>query len=190
MKPVILLVDDEPAITRSLKRSLQKEPFEILTANSPKQAMQILDQTRADVLVCDEQMPGMSGSPLLALVRQRYPDSIRIILTGQATLETAIKAINQGEVYRFLIKPCQPYELIQIIKQGLRHQRLLRQTQQLLHRYRRQKTLLSRLGELYPGLCKDQKLEPEVIIEESNLDFDQVLAQVEEELGRKPSLDD
>jgi response regulator RpfG family c-di-GMP phosphodiesterase len=105
------LVDDEPLITTTLKRVLRKEPYDICTANSGAEALQILARKPVDVIVSDERMPGMSGSEFLAVARQQYPDTARIILTGQANLEAAIRAINEGAICRFLTKPCKEDDL-------------------------------------------------------------------------------
>jgi two-component system, probable response regulator PhcQ len=107
----ILLVDDEPNVTDALKRALRREPYELLTATSAFAAQQILERQHVDVVVSDEQMPGMSGSELLSSVRKQFPHTIRMILSGQASLEAAVRAINEGEVYRFFLKPCNPTDL-------------------------------------------------------------------------------
>lgn len=100
-KATILLVDDEPNVTDALKRSMRNEPYELLTASSAASAQQILAGRHVDVVVSDEQMPGMAGSEFLSWVRAQFPHTIRMILSGQATLAAAIRAINEGEVYRF-----------------------------------------------------------------------------------------
>jgi DNA-binding NtrC family response regulator len=119
MKPRILLVDDDPHVTAGLQRSLRKEPYEIFTAHSADEALQLLEQQPVDVIVSDEKMPGMSGSELLARVHQSYPDIVRIILSGQASIEAALRAINEAEVYRFLTKPCNSADLTGAIEHGL-----------------------------------------------------------------------
>ncbi|HXG18064.1 MAG TPA: hybrid sensor histidine kinase/response regulator [Methylomirabilota bacterium] len=120
MQPCVLLVDDEPLITTTLKRVLRKEPYDICTANSGAEALQILARKPVDVIVSDERMPGMSGSEFLAVARQQYPDTVRIILTGQANLEAAIRAINEGAICRFLTKPCKEDDLTFAINEALR----------------------------------------------------------------------
>ena len=142
---VILLVDDEPNVTEAMKRSLRREPFEFLTATSGKAALDILATRPVDVIVSDEQMPGMPGSELLTLVRRNYPRTIRMILSGQASLEAAVRAINEGEVHRFFIKPCNPVDLILSIRQALTHQRLEEQSRRLLKKYQQQSTLIANL---------------------------------------------
>jgi len=119
MRPQVLLVDDNPQLTEALQRLLRKEPYDILTANSADEALGIFAQQSIDVVVSDEQMPGMTGSEFLALVRCNYPDTMRILLTGQASLEATIRAINDGEIYRFLTKPCCKVDLSSAIQQAL-----------------------------------------------------------------------
>jgi DNA-binding NtrC family response regulator len=108
----ILLVDDEPHVTDALSRHFTKRQFLIRKATSAAEAYRILEHHRVDVVVSDERMPGESGTEFLANVRSRYPNTIRIILSGQASLEAAVRAINEGEVYRFFLKPCNPTDLV------------------------------------------------------------------------------
>jgi DNA-binding NtrC family response regulator len=119
MQPKILLVDDDAHVTAALQRVLTPEGYEIISAHSAEEALKILSQKSVDVIVSDEQMPGLSGSEFLTLVRNSYPDIVRIILTGQASMEATIRAINKGEVYRFLTKPCNRQELTTAIEHGL-----------------------------------------------------------------------
>ncbi|MBC7360426.1 MAG: response regulator [Desulfacinum sp.] len=125
MKKTVLFVDDEPHFTSAVKRALRQEPYRILTANSAMEALRILSEETVHVVVSDERMPGMTGSEFLAMVRDLHPETLRIILTGYATLEAAIRAINEGEIYRFLTKPCQAQDLSQVIRQALAYQEAL-----------------------------------------------------------------
>lgn len=115
----VLLVDDEKSVTAGLKRQLRGEPYQILEAASGAEALAILAQEEVDVVVSDEQMPGMPGSEFLTQVRRAYPDTIRIMLTGHASIESAVQAINEGGIYRYLLKPCSPFEMAATIRQGL-----------------------------------------------------------------------
>lgn len=124
MKPVVLLVDDERVVTEAMKQALRGEPFEVVTAGSAMKTMEILAQRNIDVIVADERMPGMSGNELLTFVRQKYPDTVRIMLTGCATLETAVRAINEGEIHRFFTKPFDQDELAMSIRMALEHRQL------------------------------------------------------------------
>jgi two-component system, probable response regulator PhcQ len=138
----ILFVDDEHQVTDALLRVMRLLPFELLSATSAASALEILKTTHVDVVVSDEQMPGMSGSVFLAQVRRQYPHTIRIILSGQASLEAAVRAINEGEVYRFLLKPCNPTDLIFTIKQALAHKKLEQQSRRLLREFQKQAALI------------------------------------------------
>ena len=106
MKHNVLIVDDDPAVRDVVREAFSAEPYALLIAGSADDALDIMSRTQADVVISDEKMPGMSGSEFLSIVRKKYPDTIRIILTGHADLEAAIRAINEGEIYRFFRKPC------------------------------------------------------------------------------------
>ncbi len=125
MLPKVLLVDDDPRVTAGLRRTLRGEPYEVLVAQSGEEALLLLASTGADVLVSDEQMPGMSGSELVTSVRKLHPAVVRIILTGQATVEAAMRAVNGGEIYRFLTKPCDPESLKEVLRTALEEKDVL-----------------------------------------------------------------
>ena len=101
----VLFVDDEPMLLRSIAHLLEQAPLEVLTAASGADALRIFEERPVDVLVADFDMPRMSGLELLAIVRQQYPSVLRMALTGNATLERAMTAINEGEVLRLFSKP-------------------------------------------------------------------------------------
>lgn len=119
MQHTILVVDDQPAVLSILRGMLSKGPYTVLSARSAKEAMDILERNSVDVIISDERMPGMSGSDFFAIVRHHFPETVRIILTGYASLDSAIKAINEGEIYRFLTKPCRRQELHAAIEDAL-----------------------------------------------------------------------
>ncbi len=150
----ILLVDDEPNVTEALKRALRRAPYEFLTATSGAAAQQCLEHQHVDVVISDEQMPGMSGSEFLSGVRKQFPHSIRIILLGQASLEAAVRAINEGEVHRFFLKPCNPSDLMVTIQQALSHKRLKEKSRRLLREYQRQARVLAKLNHNGPDLLR------------------------------------
>jgi len=153
-KSNILLVDDEPNLTSALVRSLDRTQFEIFTADSAQKGLLILAGNDIDVVVSDERMPGMSGSEFLTEVRKQWPSTIRMILSGQADLEAAVRAINEGEVYRFLLKPCHPTELQMTILQGLQHKKLVAQSRKLLMEHQKNVNLLEELEKANPGITK------------------------------------
>ena len=153
-RATVLFVDDDPSVTQAVVRALRQECFECVTANSAAGALEILQQRPVDVLVSDERMPATSGSELLAIVRERFPACVRIILSGQSDLEAAIRAINQGEVYRFLQKPCNPAELAATIQQALQHKRLQDLSRELLRQHQRRGRLLQALEARNPGITQ------------------------------------
>jgi DNA-binding NtrC family response regulator len=118
-KWTILLVDDEPQVTLGMIRALSDTPYVFLAANSGKEALEILARIPIDVVVSDEEMPEMSGSELLTQVRHYYPDVIRIMLTGRASVKSAITATQDGWVYQYLHKPCEPAAMANCIHNGI-----------------------------------------------------------------------
>ena len=150
--PAVLLLDDEPNVTAGLKRALHNDPWKIVTAATVGGAFDILARENIDVVVSDERMPGMSGSQFLTEVRKKYPNTIRMILSGQADLEGAVRAINEGEVYRFLLKPCNPAELRITIRQALEHKQLVELSRKLLREYEKKQSILDELERANPGI--------------------------------------
>ena len=128
----ILLVDDEPSVLDGLARSLRRPDYRVRTATSPTLALEHLQAEQVDVIVSDHLMPGMTGLEFLKLVRDRFPDTVRIMLTGHADLDTAVRAINEGEIYRFLSKPCAPVELQVTVHLALEQLALSRENRRLL----------------------------------------------------------
>ena len=107
----ILLVDDEQHVTRALERALKREGYSVTSCNDPLAALALLKTETFDVVISDHLMPGMTGLEFTTLVRDRYPDMLRLMLTGQSDTEMVINAINHGEVYRFVKKPWNDIEL-------------------------------------------------------------------------------
>ncbi len=116
---VVLLVDDEPNVLHGLTRALRQQPFTTCTARSAEDAMNILKAHRIDLVVSDENMPGICGTRFLSWVADTFPEVMRIILTGQPSVPSALCAINEGKVYRYFTKPCDIVELALAIRHGL-----------------------------------------------------------------------
>lgn len=106
MDRTLLLVDDEENILHALVRRLRGEGYRILTANSGAAALQILAGNEIHVILSDQNMPGMTGSEFLNQAREHYPDTVRMMLSGYADLASVLDAVNRGNIYKFLIKPC------------------------------------------------------------------------------------
>ncbi|MEO8341566.1 MAG: HD domain-containing phosphohydrolase [Nitrospirota bacterium] len=128
----ILCVDDDPNILEGYKRQLRKE-FELVTAVGPEEGLRMVtEQGSFAVVVSDLQMPGMNGVEFLAKVRAHEPDTVRMLLTGNAELQAAIDAINQGQIFRFLTKPCTPEVLANALNAGLAQHHLITAERELL----------------------------------------------------------
>ena len=188
-KSKLLLVDDEPNLTSALVRSLDRSQFEIFTADSAQKGLMILAGNDIDVVVSDERMPGMTGSQFLTEVRKKWPQTIRMILSGQADLEAAVRAINEGEVYRFLLKPCHPKELQLTILQGLQHKKLVAQSRKLLQEHMKTMNLLEALEKDNPGITKIELDEDGAIMMDedepgANEDVQSLLDDLEREMSK------
>ena len=105
MERTLLLVDDEENITSALVRLLRRDGYNILRANSGAEGLAMLAQNKVGVIISDQRMPGMSGVEFLSKVREQYPDTVRIVLSGYTELNSVTDAINRGAVYKFLTKP-------------------------------------------------------------------------------------
>jgi response regulator RpfG family c-di-GMP phosphodiesterase len=133
----IVCVDDEPQVLSGLSLHLRRR-YEVESATSGAAALELLArQPQAAVLISDMRMPGMNGAELLAKAALTYPHTTRILLTGHAEVDAAIAAVNHGHVFRFLVKPCPPPELVAAVEAGveLHRQTVAEQTllEQTLH---------------------------------------------------------
>jgi len=127
----LLLVDDEENILNSLRRVLRGEPYTVLTAGGGEQALKLLQEHQVDLVISDARMPGMDGPTLLAEVQQRWPNCLRILLTGYSDITMTTKAINQGQIYRYISKPWNDEELRGIIRQAMALQHSERERERL-----------------------------------------------------------
>jgi CheY-like chemotaxis protein len=130
----VLLVDDEPLVLEGLKRQLRKK-VDVETATSGREALAIIERSEPfAVVVSDMRMPEMNGSQLLERVRKQSPDTVRMILSGQAEIESTIAAVNLGQIFRFLTKPCSTEALIAALDSGLEQYRLVIAKRELLEK--------------------------------------------------------
>jgi len=134
MSVKILCVDDEPNILSGYQRSLRKQ-FQIETAEGGAEALKKMEESGPyAVLVTDMRMPGMDGVQFLQEAQRVAPDSVRIMLTGNADQKTATDAVNAGQVFRFLNKPCSPEDLAGALTAGLEYHRLITSEKELLEK--------------------------------------------------------
>jgi len=185
MEDSILIVDDEPNVISSLKRALLDEPYEISTANSGAEGIETLRKTGIKVIISDEKMPGMSGAEFLATVKDQFPETIRIMLTGHASLEAAMKAVNSGEIYRFFAKPWNEIELKLAIRSALDKYNLEEENRRLLRIVKKQALDLKLLERKYPSITKLEKdNEGNLVLPEvSEKEFSEIVAQCEKEFS-------
>jgi CheY-like chemotaxis protein len=142
-KPHVLCVDDEPQVLESLKLNLRRL-YTVSTAAGGAEALALLDEARdVAVIVSDMRMPSMNGAAFLAQARHKAPDAVRLLLTGQSDIESAISAVNDGQVFRFLSKPCAPTVLLDAVASAVTQHRLITSERVLL-----QQTLLGSIQAL------------------------------------------
>jgi diguanylate cyclase (GGDEF)-like protein len=122
-RPIILCVDDEPEILRAMALHLGRR-YQVLSATSGVEALAVLQRAPAiAVIISDMRMPGLSGAEFLAQARMSAPAAQRIMLSGQSDVASAIAAVNEGQVFRYLTKPCAPSELLRVVEAALERNR-------------------------------------------------------------------
>ena len=142
-KHKILVVDDEPDNLDLLYRTFYRD-FQVIKAQSGHDALQMLaEQGDIAVIISDQRMPGMSGTELLRLTADRYPNSIRVMLTGYTDVEDLVEAINEGKVFKYVTKPWEEADLRTVVSQAIDTHSLLEARTQELNRVVRQETLLN-----------------------------------------------
>jgi DNA-binding NtrC family response regulator len=148
----ILLVDDEPRVLDALRRTLREPSYRLMTASNGREALSLIAAGGVDVLVSDIDMPGMNGIELVKEVRRHHPDVIRLLLTGDASLDSALEAINDGEVYRYLVKPWKNAELRQTVQDALARLAELRAASRAGLRGTAREHMLRELESEHPGI--------------------------------------
>lgn len=134
MSERILFVDDDPHLLAACERSYRRR-FQMDTAEGGEAGLKKIQETGPyAVVISDRQMPGMDGIQFLSLVRQRAPDTVRIMLTGNVDLEHAVRVVNEGNIFRFLIKPCPPDILTKAIEDALSQHQLVLAERELLNK--------------------------------------------------------
>lgn len=144
--PILLFVDDEPSILSSLQRLFRPKGFKILTAESGEAGLAILDAQPVDLVISDMRMPKMDGAQFLEKVREKAPETMRLLLTGYADVTSTINAINKGEIYRHISKPWDDIEILLIVKKALEHKALRGENRRLLAITQRQNDELKDLN--------------------------------------------
>jgi diguanylate cyclase (GGDEF)-like protein len=120
----LLLIDDEANVRNALRRALRGDGYRILEASGHAEAFDLLAKHPVGVILCDQRMPEMTGTELLRRVKDIYPESIRIVLSGYADLDTVTASVNQGAVFKFLMKPWENETLREILRDAFWHYEL------------------------------------------------------------------
>lgn len=186
----VLIVDDEQNILDVLSEALANEPYEVVTALSAKEGLSILGQEKVDLVLSDEKMPGMTGSELLAIVRQEYPNVIRMMFTAHPSMDLAIRAINEGQVSFFLTKPFKIVDLIMAFRHALRHRDLEMESRRMLNVMKKQNALLGSLRERGGGFSRANQFQGEVVViaDEDYVEWEELVKQMEEEVAKGEAL--
>ncbi len=140
----VMFVDDEKEILRSLQRLVRNEPYKVEFANGGYDALGRLKKNQVSVLVTDLHMPEIGGLDLLEMVKKRWPDTIRLILSGNSDSGTILEAINKGDIYRYITKPWDNRELRVIVRQALELYKLQEEKKHLLSRLEQHNLQLER----------------------------------------------
>ena len=142
----LLCVDDEANITNSLKRLFRPHGYRILTAQGGSEGLLVLEREAVDLVISDMRMPEMDGAQFLEQVRARWPNAVRILLTGYADVESTIAAINKGEIHRYVTKPWDDNDLVVMVRQALEKRHLEQENRRLEALIRTQNEQLLKLN--------------------------------------------
>jgi len=153
-KHTLLLVDDEENILRTLERVLRHDDYVILTARNAREGLAILEKDKTDLIISDQKMPGMDGLEFLEKTIESCPDVIRIILSGHAELQDALRAINNGCVYKFILKPFNNEDLKITVKRALEQRELLLRNRFLTLELKVRDRILEELERKHPGITE------------------------------------
>jgi len=154
IKANILLVDDESNVLRAISRLLRD--YNITALTNAEEALSVAEKTAFDLVISDFRMPGMDGVTFLTKFMSIQPDSIRMILTGYADLESAQTAINVAGVYRFINKPWNNVDITNAVKTGLELRHILQENRHLADKIREQQNQLNEKDALLQALEKEE----------------------------------
>lgn len=152
-KPTILFVDDDKLICRVITESLGEKNYTLLTAQSGEEGLaKLRENDNVDLLIADQKMEKMTGLELLKIVKKEYPDIITIMLTAHADIETAIEAINEAGVFKFVIKPWNAFDLRLTVFRALETRQLLMEKQSLHKQIKINDILIDEITKKHPKL--------------------------------------
>ncbi len=155
--PLVICVDDDEAMLGTVVRCLKREKLEIRSTLSASEALSWIAAHEVAVVVSDYDMPEMTGAQLAGHAKRVRPETVRILLTGQRSLETAIDGINQGEIFKFLNKPIDNEQLRAAVNAGVARNRELLAMSGDRERRQRREALRSALEAEYPGISQVER---------------------------------
>jgi DNA-binding NtrC family response regulator len=157
-KPLIACVDDDESMLAAVTRSLRREgSFEVRGTSSVAEVLEWIKTDEVAVLVSDYEMPEMTGAQLAGIVKRVRPETVRILLTGRRTLDTAIDGINQGEIFRFLGKPFEDKQLREAVRDAVQRNAELMALSGDRQQRERREALRKDLEKEYPGISKVER---------------------------------
>lgn len=158
----VLCVDDEINVQNSLKRLFRKEKFTFLTASSGIEALNLMQGKEVNVIIADQKMPAMSGTELMARVKEAYPDIIRIILTGYTDVDSISESVNKGHIYKFFLKPWNDQALVLEVRQALEQYDLIQANKVLHQKVQEQNLALQQINENLENMVKERTRELQI----------------------------
>lgn len=163
-KQTILVVDDDELFLEYIQRALTSENYNVITAHSGKEGLDILGKQQVSVVISEYKIPLMSGLEFLEKVRIIYPDILTIMVTDHADIKLAIKAINEAGVYKFLLKPWDDIDFKNTIKKTLESLQVIKERDVLIRKVKTHEATLKDLEKRYPGITKVERDEDGYIL--------------------------
>ncbi len=157
----ILFVDDEENILGSMRRLMIGEPYICHFANSGEEALRLMKSIKMDIVISDMKMPSMTGLELMKQIKELYPDTVKIILSGYAQITQVIATVNQIDLFKFLLKPWKNEEIIQVLKESEEYLKSIEQRKQMLSDVEKKK-------DMYQKLMQYKELEVSGLIDDIN----------------------
>ena len=181
-RATVLFVDDEENILNSLRRGLIDEDYHCIFASNGPQALELLKKEPVSVIVSDMRMPGMDGLTLLKEVKEKYPKTVRIVLSGYAQLQQIIVTVNQADIFKFILKPWKLEEEFKgVIHQALEYHRLQEERDELEETLKRQNQVYKNMFKKFEDMMSEMKRSAEVQALIGICAFDVILKDIYEE---------
>lgn len=152
--PLVVCVDDDAEVLAVVVRCVKLEPVAVRSTQDPHEALTWVAAEQVAVLISDYEMPEMTGAELLEAARKIRPATVRVLVTGRKTLDTAIDGINRGEVYRYVSKPFEPEMVRSVVRDAVAKYRELSETMEEREIALRRQQLASELEQEFPGITK------------------------------------